>query len=72
MHDQLLLVAAILARWQHPEASSEALDLLYWAMRAALYRRIAMTIKTASKLVYVFIVVLFDVALATAGAIQSK
>jgi hypothetical protein len=29
-------------------ASSEALDLLHWAMRAVLYRRIAMAIKTAS------------------------
>ncbi len=30
-------------------ASSEALDLLYWAMHAVTYQRIAMTIKTSSK-----------------------
>jgi hypothetical protein len=29
-------------------ASSEALDLLHWAMHAVMYRRIAMAIKTAS------------------------
>ncbi len=29
-------------------ASSEALDLLHWAMRAVTYRRIAMAIKMAS------------------------
>jgi hypothetical protein len=39
----------ILARWQGLVASSEALDLLHQAMCAAMYRRIAMTIKTASK-----------------------
>jgi hypothetical protein len=49
MRDQLLLLAAILARWRHPVASSEALDLLYWAMRTVLYRCIALAIKTASK-----------------------
>jgi hypothetical protein len=30
-------------------ASSEALDLLHWAMHAVTYRRITMAIKTASK-----------------------
>ncbi len=29
-------------------ASSEALDLLHWAMHAVTYRRIAMAIKTAT------------------------
>ncbi len=38
----------MLAQWWHPVASSEALDLLYWAMRAVLYRRTAAAIKTAS------------------------
>jgi hypothetical protein len=37
-----------LARWWHPVASSEALDVLNRAMRPALYRRIRMTIKTGS------------------------
>ncbi len=44
-----LLLAAILARWWHPVASSEALDLLHWARCVVLYRRIAMAIKTARK-----------------------
>jgi hypothetical protein len=48
MRVQWLLLAAILAQWQHPVASSEALDLLHWAMCAVTYRRIAMAIKTAS------------------------
>ncbi len=38
----------VLARWWHPVASSEALDLLYWAMHVVLYRRTAAAIKTAS------------------------
>ena len=33
-----------LAQWRHPVASSEALDLLHWAMRPALHRRIRMVI----------------------------
>ncbi len=32
-----ILLDIILARWQQPIASSKALDLLYWAMRAVLY-----------------------------------
>jgi hypothetical protein len=43
-----MLLGIILAQWRHPVASSEALDLLYWAMHAVTYWRIAMTIKTAS------------------------
>jgi hypothetical protein len=39
-----------LARWQHPVASSEALDVLYQAMRPASYRCIAMAIEIASDL----------------------
>ena len=45
----LLLSATILARWWHPVASSEPLDLLHQAMRAVSYRCIAMAIKTARK-----------------------
>jgi hypothetical protein len=52
-------------------ASSEALDLLYWAMGAVLYRHTAVAIKMASFLVYYFVVVSFAVALAAAGAIRS-
>jgi hypothetical protein len=34
-------------RWRHQVASSEALDVLYWAMRPTLYRCITMAIKIA-------------------------
>ncbi len=53
-------------------ASSEALDLLYWAMHAVLYQRIAMAIRTASKVGVIFVVVLLAVALAATGAIRSE
>ncbi len=42
-----MLLDIILAQWQRPVASSEALDLLHWAMRTVTYRRIAMAIKMA-------------------------
>jgi hypothetical protein len=47
-HVQFMLLDIILAQWQCPVASSEALDLLNWAMRAVTYRRIAIAIKTAT------------------------
>ena len=43
-----MLSEQVLAQWWHPVASSEALVLLHWAMRAVSYRCIAMAIKTAS------------------------
>jgi hypothetical protein len=43
-----MLLDIILAQWQHPVASSEALDLLHWAMHMVMYQRIAMAIKTAT------------------------
>jgi hypothetical protein len=39
--------AQVLARWRHPVASSEVLDMLYWAMCPASYRCIAMAIEIA-------------------------
>jgi hypothetical protein len=42
-----MLLGIILARWQRPVASSEALDLLHRAMCAVMYWRIAMAIKMA-------------------------
>ncbi len=45
---QFMLSYIILAQWQHPVASSEALDLLHWAMHAVTYRRTAMAIKMAT------------------------
>jgi hypothetical protein len=47
-HVQFMLLDIILAQWQHLVASSEALDLLHWAMHAVTYRRIAMAIKMAT------------------------
>jgi hypothetical protein len=47
-HDPIMLLGIILAQWQRPVASSEALDLLHWEMHVVTYRRIAMAIKMAS------------------------
>ncbi len=44
-----MLSNIILPQWQCPVASSKTLDLLHWAMHTITYRRIAMAIKTASK-----------------------
>jgi hypothetical protein len=63
-----MLLEKVLAQWWHPVASSEALDLLQWAMRTVLYRRIVMAIETASKVGVLFDCCLFAVALADAGA----
>jgi hypothetical protein len=49
MRDRLHLSTAILAQWQHPVASTEALDLLRCAMCVVLHRHTAATIKMASK-----------------------
>ncbi len=43
-----MLSGIILAQWWCPVASSEALDLLHWAMCVVTYQRIAMAIKMAS------------------------
>jgi hypothetical protein len=47
-HVQFILSDIILAQWRHPVASSKALDLLYWAMHAVLYRRTAAAINMAN------------------------
>jgi hypothetical protein len=52
--------------------SSEALGLLYQAMHAVLYRRIAMAIKTASNVGVLFDCRFVDFALAAAGAIRNE
>jgi hypothetical protein len=46
-HVPTMLSGIILAQWQRPVASIEALDLLHWAMRAVTYRRIPMAIEMA-------------------------
>jgi hypothetical protein len=52
--------------------SIEALDHLYWAMHAVLYRRISVAVKMASNYGFFLIVALFAFALAAAGAIQRE
>ncbi len=49
MRDQLHVLAATLARWQRPVASTKALDLLYRVTRAVLYRRTAAATEMARK-----------------------
>jgi len=49
-------MAQALDQWRHPVALSEALDVLYWAMRPTLYRRIRMAIKIASDLPAFFVI----------------
>ncbi len=43
-----MLSDIILTQWQRPVASSEALDLFHWVMRAVTYWCIAMAIKSAT------------------------
>jgi len=47
--------AQALARWQHPVASSEALDVIHWAMRPTSYRCIAMAIEIVVNLPAFFV-----------------
>jgi hypothetical protein len=44
-----------LARWRHPVASSEALDVVHWAMHPAWHRRIRMVIKIVVNLPAFFV-----------------
>jgi hypothetical protein len=46
-----------LAQWRHPVASSEARDVLHWAMGPALYRRIRMVINITSTFPAFFVVI---------------
>ncbi len=48
-HVSFMLSDILLAQWRRPVVSSEALDLLHQTMRVIFYRRLAMAIKTASK-----------------------
>ena len=49
-------MAQPLARWRHPVAPSEALDVLYCEMRPTSYRRIRMAIEIASDSPVFFVV----------------
>jgi hypothetical protein len=53
-HVPFMLSEQVLAQLWHPVASSEALNHLYWAMRAISYRCIAMAIEMASKVGVLF------------------
>ena len=44
-----------LAQWQHPLASSEALDVLHWAMRPASHRHIRMVVEIVVNLPACFV-----------------
>jgi hypothetical protein len=70
--DRLQLLAAILAQWWSLVASNKALNLLYWAMHAVLYRFTAAAIKMASLFGTFVVVVSFAIAQAAAGAIRSE
>jgi len=48
-------MAQAVARWRHPVASSEALDVLHQAMRPALYRCIAIAIEIVVNLPAFFV-----------------
>jgi hypothetical protein len=50
-----------IAQWQHLVASHKATDVLHWAMRPALYRRICMAVEIAINLPAFFVVVDFVV-----------
>jgi hypothetical protein len=67
-----MLSDIILARWQHPVASSKDLNLLHWVMHAIMYQLITMAIKTAS-FVGVFVdFCLFACCSGSRGAIRSE
>jgi hypothetical protein len=72
IHDQLLLLASILAQWWHPVDSREALDVLHRAICMVLYWRTTTAMEMASKGVHTFVIVLFAVALAAAGEMLSE
>ena len=67
-----VLLERVLARWWRLVASLKATNLLHQAILVVSYRRIAMAIKTASKVGVFCIVVLLIVTLAAAGAIRSE
>jgi len=54
-------MAQALDQLWHPVASSEALDVLHWAMHPTLYRSIRMAIKIPSDLPEFFVVIDFIV-----------
>ena len=51
--------AQALTQWRHPVASSEARDVLHWAMHPELYSCIPMVIEMASDLSAFFVIIDF-------------
>jgi hypothetical protein len=49
--------AQALTQWRHPVASSEARDVLHWAMHPTLYRCIRMVIEITSTFPAFFVLV---------------
>jgi hypothetical protein len=49
--------AQALNQWRHPVASSEALDVLHWAIHPSSYCLICMATKIASDLTAFFIII---------------
>ena len=68
----MVILEQVLARWRRLVASLKVTDPLHRAILAVSYRRMAMAIKTASKVCVFYIVVLLIVILAAAGAIRSE
>ena len=68
----MVILERVLARWRRLVASLKVTDPLHRAILAVSYRRMAMAIKTASKVCVFYIVVLLIVILAAAGAILSE
>jgi hypothetical protein len=48
--------ARIIARWQRPVASREALDPIYWSVSAVLSRRVSSAVETGRIGVHLFVV----------------
>jgi hypothetical protein len=66
-----MLLKQILTQWRCPVASSEAIDLLHWAIRAVSYHCITIAIKTASKVGVFFIIVLLFIALGMSSCLMA-
>ena len=62
----------VVARWQCPVASNEALVMLHREMRFISHRRTAMAIKMASKVGTCCIIIVLIVVLAASGTIRSE
>ena len=69
---RLMLSEPVLAQYRRLEASRKAVILLHRTVHMVSYRRIAMVIKMAGKVVIFFIVVCLPDALVATGSIWSE